>query len=57
MSGHTLLIDETRLFDRLCETEWLRAGFNRVKKNKGSPGIDGITITEFESRLNEELGH
>ena len=26
-----------------------------MKKNKGSPGIDGITIAEFESRLPEEL--
>jgi len=26
-----------------------------VKKNKGSPGIDGITIEDFESRLIEEL--
>jgi group II intron reverse transcriptase/maturase len=27
-----------------------------VRKNKGSPGIDGVTIAEFESRLDEELG-
>jgi len=26
-----------------------------VKKNKGSPGVDGVTIAEFESRLSEEL--
>jgi group II intron reverse transcriptase/maturase len=26
-----------------------------VKKNKGSPGVDGVTIAEFESRLIEEL--
>jgi group II intron reverse transcriptase/maturase len=26
-----------------------------VKKNKGSPGIDGVTIEDFESRLIEEL--
>jgi retron-type reverse transcriptase len=26
-----------------------------VRKNKGSPGIDGVTIAEFESRLDEEL--
>ena len=26
-----------------------------MKKNKGSPGIDGVTIAEFESRLDEEL--
>jgi group II intron reverse transcriptase/maturase len=26
-----------------------------VKKNKGSPGVDGVTIAEFESNLIEEL--
>ncbi len=50
-----LLLDETRLFEALCSIERLEAGFRRVKKNKGSPGIDGITIAEFESRLSEEL--
>ena len=27
-----------------------------MKKNKGSPGVDGVTIAEFEARLDEELG-
>lgn len=34
----------------------LRAGFKAVKANKGSPGIDGVTVTEFTGRLDEELG-
>jgi hypothetical protein len=55
MSSDDLLIDESRRFEELCRIEWLGAGFNRVRKNKGSPGIDGITIAEFESRLDEEL--
>ena len=55
MSSDDLLIDEKRLFEELCRIEWLGAGFKRVKKNKGSPGIDGVTIAEFESRLDEEL--
>jgi group II intron reverse transcriptase/maturase len=33
----------------------LEAGFQRVKKNHGSPGIDWVTIGEFEARLDEEL--
>jgi RNA-directed DNA polymerase len=55
MSSYDLLIDELRLFEELCRIEWLRAGFKRVRKNKGSPGIDGVTIAEFESCLDEEL--
>jgi retron-type reverse transcriptase len=55
MSSDDLLIDELRLFEELCRIEWLGAGFKRVRKNKGSPGIDGVTIAEFESRLDEEL--
>ena len=49
------LIDPTRLFEDLCRIEYLKAGFKDVKRNKGSPGIDGMTITGFESNLNEEL--
>ena len=55
MRQRDLLTDEARLFEELCTTEWLEAGFRRVKKNKGSPGVDGVTIEEFESRLDEEL--
>ena len=55
MSGRDLLTDERRLFEELCTTIWLEEGFRRVKKNKGSPGVDGVTIAEFESRLDEEL--
>ncbi|MCP4288308.1 MAG: group II intron reverse transcriptase/maturase [Gammaproteobacteria bacterium] len=56
MSGRDLLTDERRLFEELCTTHWLEAGFRRVKQNKGSPGVDGVTISEFETRLVEELG-
>ena len=49
------MTDERRLFEELCTTAWLEAGFRRVKKNKGSPGVDGVRIAEFESRLDEEL--
>jgi group II intron reverse transcriptase/maturase len=55
MSGADLLIDETRLFEELSTVEWLSGGFRQVKKNRGSPGVDGVTIEEFESRLDEEL--
>jgi group II intron reverse transcriptase/maturase len=56
MVQQDLLTDERRLFEELCAIERLRAGFQSVKKNKGSPGVDGITIAEFDSCLDEELG-
>jgi len=55
MSGRDLLTDERRLFEELCKTEWLETGFRNVRKNKGSPGIDGVTIAAFASRVDEEL--
>jgi hypothetical protein len=50
-----LFVDERSLFEKLCDQANLFAGFAAVKKNGGSPGIDGVTIEEFESRLDEEL--
>jgi len=55
MSQRDLFIEEPRLFEALCIIERMEAGFRHVKKNKGSPGVDGITIEEFGSRLTEEL--
>ena len=55
MRQRDLFIEKERLFEELCDIERLAAGFKRVKKNKGSPGVDGVTIAEFESHLSEEL--
>jgi group II intron reverse transcriptase/maturase len=55
MNEHDRLIEKPSLFDRLCSTVYLSDGFEQVKKNKGSPGIDGVTIADFEARLDEEL--
>jgi RNA-directed DNA polymerase len=55
MRQRDLFSNEARLFEELCTIERLRAGFRRVRKNKGSPGVDGVTIEDFGSRLNEEL--
>ena len=55
MSGRDLLTDERRLFEELCTAHGLKAGFRCVRKNKGAPGIDRVSIEEFETRLDEEL--
>jgi RNA-directed DNA polymerase len=55
MNQDELLIEEPKLFDRLCSMLYLSVGFELVKKNKGSPGIDGISIADFEANLDEEL--
>ncbi len=55
MNDDARLIEEPSLFDHLCSAELLSAGFKQVKKNKGKPGIDGVSIEDFESSLDEEL--
>jgi RNA-directed DNA polymerase len=50
-----LFVDERSLFEKLCDLHNLQAGFKAVKKNGGAPGVDGVTVEEFESRLDEEL--
>ena len=55
MNEHDRLIEKPSLFDRLSSTVYLSDGFEQVKKNKGKPGIDGVTIADFEARLDEEL--
>ena len=57
MKQQELITERPRLFDALCTTQVLERGFKAVKRNGGSPGIDGITIKEFERNLEEELLH
>ena len=40
---------------RLCQTETLAEAWRKVRKNKGCPGSDGITIQQFEAELNKHL--
>ena len=49
------LIEEPRLFENLCSTLYLGVGFELVRRNRGAPGIDGVSITDFEANLDEEL--
>ena len=49
------LIEEPRLFENLCSTLYLGVGFELVRRNRGAPGIDGVSIADFEANLDEEL--
>src|SRR5271169_5685346 len=46
---------EGKLLEEICEEDNLRSAFKLVKRNKGAPGIDGVTINDFEQNLFEEL--
>ena len=39
------------LMERVCERSSLQAALKRVRKNKGSPGIDGMTVDELPDYL------
>jgi len=51
-----LFLSNTSLFELLTSMWELEKGFKAVKKNRGAPGVDGVTIKDFENRLAEELG-
>jgi group II intron reverse transcriptase/maturase len=41
------------LMEKACERRNLQAALKRVRKNKGSPGIDGMTVDELPAHLRE----
>lgn len=43
------------LFEEIINIDNLKTSFTHVKKNKGAPGIDRITIENYEQNLDEEL--
>ena len=42
-----------QLMETVCERENLRAALQRVKGNKGSPGIDGMTVEQLPGHLKQ----
>ena len=55
MNLETLFIGDKELFEQLCTEGSLLEGWHAVRKNRGSPGIDGQTIEDFEMKLHEEI--
>jgi len=46
---------ETDLFEKICNIDTLREAFKAVKRNKGAPGVDGITIEMYEENFEKNL--
>ena len=55
MNPGTLSTDSKHLFDYLCTETMLLRGWREVKRNRGSSGIDGVTIEKFATTLQEEI--
>lgn len=56
MREQTLSDSNLSLFAQVHSEDRLREAFRAVKRNKGSPGIDGINVEMFEANLSKELG-
>ena len=41
------------LMEEVCERENMKKGLRRVERNKGGPGIDGMTVEELRGHLKE----
>ena len=41
--------------EEICEISNLTKAFEHVKRNKGAPGVDGITIEEFQINALENI--
>lgn len=46
---------EIGLLENICSTFTLSEAFRSVKRNKGAPGVDGVSIEEFEANFHSEI--
>jgi RNA-directed DNA polymerase len=53
MNGTENPASTNRLMEEVCERENLKAALQRVKANKGSPGVDGITVIGIKDYLKQ----
>src|SRR6516164_1928885 len=47
------LAETERLMEEVCERENCKQALQRVKANKGSPGVDGMTVEELSEYLQQ----
>src|SRR5882672_866381 len=52
-SGTENPANTNRLMEEVCERENLKAALRRVKANKGSPGVDGMTVIGIKDYLKQ----
>jgi RNA-directed DNA polymerase len=50
---HESPVDMERLMEEVCERENCQQALKRVKANKGSPGVDGMTVQELPDYLKQ----
>ncbi|MBE3132824.1 MAG: group II intron reverse transcriptase/maturase, partial [Acidobacteria bacterium] len=53
MHGPESPASTNRLMEEVCERDNLKEALRRVKANKGSPGVDGMTVGELPGYLNQ----
>jgi RNA-directed DNA polymerase len=53
MSGAENPASTNRLMEEVCERENLKAALRQVKANKGSPGVDGMTVGGIKDYLKQ----
>lgn len=51
--AHESPADTERLMEEVCERENCQQALKRVKANKGSPGVDGMTVKELPDYLKQ----
>ena len=44
-------LGSSELMEQVCERQNLQAALKRVRRNAGSPGIDGMTVEELSAHL------
>ena len=47
------LAETARLMEEVCEWENCMQALKRVKANKGSPGVDGMTVQQLPDYLKQ----